>query len=156
MRRRELFSLLDLCAPFGLSKSEASVTAGGASRENLYSGVETFPEEIGELLAGADLEELIYPVPRRTYMTVASWYRHGRVTANGETFNPHGFTAAHRRLPFGTMVRMTNLDNNKSVTVRINDRGPFKRGREYDLSLAAAIDLGIRDQGVARLRAEVY
>lgn len=76
---------------------------------------------------------------------VASWYGHesGRKTANGERFNPGALTAAHRNLPFGTMVKVTNLKNNQSIIVRINDRGPFVRGRIIDLSKHAARMIGM-------------
>jgi rare lipoprotein A len=76
----------------------------------------------------------------------ASWYGpgfHGRRTASGERFNTHAHTAAHRSLPFGTMVRVTSQRNGRSVVVRINDRGPFVRGRIIDLSKASALALGI-------------
>lgn len=74
---------------------------------------------------------------------VASWYGSGRKTANGEPFNPNGLTAAHRTLPFGTMVRVTNHRNGRSVTVRINDRGPFIGGRSIDLARGAARAIGM-------------
>jgi rare lipoprotein A len=83
----------------------------------------------------------------------ASWYGpgfHGHRTANGERFNTHAFTAAHRSLPFGARVRVTNTDNGRSVVVRINDRGPFVGGRVIDLSQASARAIGIR--GVSRVR----
>jgi len=86
----------------------------------------------------------------------ASYYGgkyHGRLTASGERFNMHAMTAAHRSLPFGTRVRVTNLDNGKSVVVRINDRGPFVRGRVIDLSRAAAKKIGLT--GLAPVRVEV-
>ncbi len=72
----------------------------------------------------------------------------GRTTANGEKYNPKKFTAAHRHLPFGTKVRVTNIANNKSVIVRINDRGPYISGRIIDLSLAAAKKLGFTKEGI--------
>ena len=84
----------------------------------------------------------------------ASWYGPGfagRKTANGERFNPRALTAAHRTLPFGTKVRVTNLANGKSVVVRINDRGPYAGGRIIDLSKAAARRIGMLKQGVARV-----
>ena len=81
----------------------------------------------------------------------ASYYKSGKVTANGERFNPHGLTAAHRSLPFGTRVKVTNLRNGRSVIVRINDRGPFIRGRIMDLSLGAAQVVGLTASGVARI-----
>jgi len=82
---------------------------------------------------------------------------HGRKTASGERFNQHAMTAAHRSLPLGTRVRVTNLANGKSVVVRINDRGPFGRDRSriIDLSKAAARRLDFIDHGWARVRVEV-
>lgn len=88
----------------------------------------------------------------------ASWYgswHHGRPTANGEAFDMFELTAAHRRLPFGTLVRVTDFDTGRVVIVRINDRGPYWAGRSLDLSYAAAEELGILDQGLARVRLEV-
>ncbi|MGH7896723.1 MAG: septal ring lytic transglycosylase RlpA family protein, partial [Candidatus Binatia bacterium] len=85
----------------------------------------------------------------------ASWYgraHHGLKTANGEVFNQNHLTAAHPSLPFGTRVRVTNLKNGKSVVVRVNDRGPYVRGRIIDLSAAAARALKIG--GVAKVRLE--
>ena len=73
----------------------------------------------------------------------ASWYQHGRRTANGEAFNPNGMTAAHRSLPFGTRVRVVNQKTGRSVVVRINDRGPFIGGRVIDLARGAARRLGM-------------
>jgi rare lipoprotein A len=81
----------------------------------------------------------------------ASFYKSGRLTANGEHFKPMGFTAAHRKLPFGTMLKVTNLKTGKSVLVRINDRGPFIRGRILDLSLGAAKVIGLNRSGVAKI-----
>jgi rare lipoprotein A len=82
---------------------------------------------------------------------MASYYKSGKRTANGEHFNPHGLTAAHRKLKFGTKVRVTNVRTGKSVVVRINDRGPFIRGRIIDLSLGAAKVIGLTKSGVARI-----
>jgi len=88
----------------------------------------------------------------------ASYYAdqfHGRRTANGETFDMHALTAAHRTLPFNTRVRVHNLDNGRSVVVRINDRGPFVEGRIIDLSYGAAKAVGLIGPGTARVRLEV-
>lgn len=85
----------------------------------------------------------------------ASFYWEGRKTANGERFRPGGLTAAHRTLPFGTKVRVTNLRNGRSVVVRINDRGPFIKGRSIDLSRGAATVIGMLGQGVAPVRVAV-
>lgn len=87
---------------------------------------------------------------------IASWYGHpydGRPTASGEIYNMHAMTAAHRTLPFGTEVRVHDLENGRSVTVRINDRGPFVEGRIIDLSYAAA--QAIHMPGVAKVRLEI-
>ena len=87
----------------------------------------------------------------------ASYYAnqfHGRKTANGETFNMNEFTAAHPSLPFGTWVRVTNLRNGKDVIVRINDRGPFIKGRVIDLSVGAAKQIGLFKSGTAQVRVE--
>jgi len=88
----------------------------------------------------------------------ASWYGpgfYGNLTANGEVFRPGAFTAAHRTLPFGTRVRVTNLDNGRSTVVRINDRGPFHGGRILDLAHGAAGELGVTASGLAQVRLEV-
>ena len=89
---------------------------------------------------------------------LASYYAHdfnGKTTANGEVYDMYRMTAAHRSLPFGTKVKVTNLDNNRSIVVRINDRGPFKLERLIDLSLAAATQLEMTKTGTARVRLEV-
>ncbi len=86
---------------------------------------------------------------------LASYYKSGKVTANGESFNPHGLTAAHRTLPFGTKVRVVNNRTGKAVVVRINDRGPFIRGRIIDLALGAARQVGLTASGVAKVTISV-
>ena len=86
----------------------------------------------------------------------ASWYGpgfHGKRTANGETFNTNALTAAHKTLPFGTQLRVTNERTGKSVVVRINDRGPYAHGRVIDLSKAAAEAVGISGVGQVTLAA---
>ena len=85
---------------------------------------------------------------------MASWYMMGQKTANGERFEPLHLTAAHRTLPFGTKVRVTNLQTGQSVVVRINDRGPFVGKRIIDLSLGAADVIGMTDAGVAKVRVD--
>lgn len=84
----------------------------------------------------------------------ASWYGHkfhGRKTASGEKFNKNVLTAAHRKLPFGTKVKVTNQRNGKSIIVRINDRGPFHKNRIVDLSEKAAIMIGIKNRGYGKV-----
>jgi len=87
----------------------------------------------------------------------ASWYGpkfHGKFTANGEVYNQMALTAAHKNLSFGTLLKITNPKNGKSVIVRINDRGPYIEGRELDLSKGAAIELGMLEKGVARVKVQ--
>ena len=87
----------------------------------------------------------------------ASWYGprfHGKLTANGEVYDQMALTAAHKSLKFGTLLRITNSKNGKSVIVRINDRGPYITGRQLDLSKGAAIDLGLLEKGVANVKVE--
>ena len=86
---------------------------------------------------------------------MASWYGEGQMTASGERFDKHKMTAAHRTLPMGTLVRVTNTRNGKSVVVRINDRGPYGHGRIIDLSEAAAKKLDMINAGVAPVTLEV-
>jgi rare lipoprotein A len=88
----------------------------------------------------------------------ASYYAeefHGRDTSSGETFDMYALTAAHNTLPLGTIVKVTNLGNHKSVIVKINDRGPFVGGRIIDLSYGAARELGMIGQGVVRVRIDI-
>ena len=87
----------------------------------------------------------------------ASWYGprfHGRLTANGEIYDQMAYTAAHKSMRFGTLLRVTNTGTNKSIIVRINDRGPYIPGRQIDLSMVAAIELDVISNGVKRLKIE--
>lgn len=96
--------------------------------------------------------------PPTAEVGVASFYsggHHHRRTAQGGRFDARRLTAAHRTLPFGTRVRVTNLDNGRDVVVTITDRGPFRRGRIIDVSKRAARELGIVREGTARVRVEV-
>ena len=86
---------------------------------------------------------------------VASYYWQDQKTASGERFDKMAMTAAHKTLPFGTRVRVTNVANGQSVVVRINDRGPFKGGRVIDLSYAAAGAISMRDKGLAPVKIQV-
>ena len=105
------------------------------------------------------------PAPSAAHETPAwaqngkvSWYGpgfHGRRTANGEIFDTNEMTMAHRSLAFGSKVRVTNLDNGRSIVVRVNDRGPYVRGRIADLSHAAASRLGFVEDGVVHARIEL-
>lgn len=99
-----------------------------------------------------------YPLPSAQGFEedgVASWYGpdfHGRQTSNGEIYNMHGLTAAHKTLPMGTWLVVKNLENAQEVTVRVNDRGPFSKGRIIDLTRTAANNLGFLGRGTARVR----
>ena len=102
-----------------------------------------------------------YHVEKKGYREagIASWYGpgfHGRKTASGKRYNQNAMTAAHRRLPFGTKVKVTNVDNDKYVVVEITDRGPYSGRRVIDLSRAAAKKLEFVGRGVARVVIEEY
>lgn len=89
---------------------------------------------------------------------IASWYGrkyHRRRTASGERYDMFALTAAHRTLPFGTVLKVTNLENGRTVNVRVNDRGPFVKGRIIDLSLAAARKIDMETAGIVRVRIEI-
>lgn len=89
---------------------------------------------------------------------VSSWYGpnfHGKLTANGEVFDQYGVTAAHKNLPLGTVARVTNIDNGKSVVLRINDRGPYVGNRILDCSYGAAKKLDFVNSGTTKVRIEV-
>jgi rare lipoprotein A len=101
------------------------------------------------IFAGANGADL------RAQTGIASYYKSGLRTANGERFNPHGMTAAHRSLPFGTRVKVRNVKTGQSVVVRINDRGPFVAGRVIDLAFGAARVIDLHGSGVARVSLEV-
>ncbi|MEM8794742.1 MAG: septal ring lytic transglycosylase RlpA family protein [Pseudomonadota bacterium] len=92
----------------------------------------------------------------KTQSGIASLYWQDQMTANGERFNKHAMTAAHKTLPFGTYVKVTRVKTGKSVVVRINDRGPFIKGRIIDLSQAAAAKIGLtRKVGITKVNIEV-
>ncbi|MEF9427323.1 MAG: septal ring lytic transglycosylase RlpA family protein, partial [Candidatus Mariimomonas ferrooxydans] len=94
--------------------------------------------------------------PGTSYVT-ASWYGpkfHGKLTASGKKFNMYAMTCAHKEFPFGVKLRVTNLKNNKSVAVTVNDRGPFIEGRDLDLSYAAAREIGLIKHGVGRVKVQ--
>ena len=94
------------------------------------------------------------PVLAGTQCGEASWYEFTTRTANGERANPEAMTAAHRTLPFGTRVRVTNLRNGRTVVLRINDRGPFVKGRVIDVTRRAALKLGFKNAGWTRVKVE--
>ncbi|HSX80051.1 MAG TPA: septal ring lytic transglycosylase RlpA family protein, partial [Candidatus Saccharimonadia bacterium] len=115
-------------------------------------------EEATPAPAPAAPEEAAPPgKPETTQVVTASWYGpgfHGQETASGETFDQNALTAAHRTLPMGTEAKVTNLETGQSVTVTINDRGPYVPGRQLDLSQAAAKQIGLTKKGVAKVKIE--
>jgi rare lipoprotein A (peptidoglycan hydrolase) len=143
-----------------LPQSETSRSATDESQSHSRSG----PNPIAEIPSPAEPSQPSFgkklpspPQPGNVQTGLASWYGpgfHGKTTASGEIFHQEKFTAAHRTLPWGSRVRVTNLANGKSVEVRINDRGPFGKGRIIDLSKAAAMALGMVGAGLASVRVE--
>jgi rare lipoprotein A len=97
----------------------------------------------------------IHAKDKKTQIGKGSWYGkqfNGHITASGEKYNMYSYTAAHRTLPFNTMVEVTNLQNGRSLIVRVNDRGPYAKGRIMDLSYLAAKKLGYINRGIAKLK----
>lgn len=166
-----LGTLMALAVPIGGSVQANDGAASAVPVEEFsaeFASLAT-PELVAEAPPGAvDIAEIEPPVeieepaPQTSTRSLgfghASYYGrrfHGRRTANGERFNMNAMTAAHKTLPFGTMVRVTNPHNGKSVTVRINDRGPFIRGRTIDLSRGAAQKIGLVARGHGRVELEI-
>jgi rare lipoprotein A len=139
--------------------SPAASRPGSAAKNKQSPATETAGEESNE--ASADLAEPTIPAnvtPLATEIGRASWYGppyHNRVGSNGEVYNMHAMTAAHRTLPLGSIVRVTNLKTGHAALVRITDRGPFIPGRVVDLSLAAARKIDVYLPGVAEVKVEV-
>lgn len=146
----------------GISTSESETGSSSIDKPQTH----TFPREIPPIAKVPSESEVPpiakIPAPSQSTMTetgLASWYgsrHHGKRTASGEVFNQEKFTAAHRTLPWGSRVKVTNLANGKSVEVRINDRGPFSKGRIIDVSRAAARSLGMVEQGITTVRIEWF
>ena len=132
---------------------------GRRARPPVFSEPSTLPPALRPDAKGPTRPDERADGPRGAAQTgKASWYgnaHHGKKTASGEIYDMDAMTAAHRTLPLGTKVRVTNVDNGKSVVVRINDRGPFIRGRVIDLSRAAARELAPLATGVLSVRIEV-
>jgi rare lipoprotein A len=142
--------------------------SGGLSRDDGPPSSDVSPESVGDAVPRAEPKSKSgnprsYVVFGQRYYTrdsasgfvergIASWYGkkfHGRRTSSGETYDMYAMTAAHKELPLPTYVRVTNLDNGRSITVRVNDRGPFHEGRVIDLSYTAAAKLDIVRAGTA-------
>jgi rare lipoprotein A len=146
----QLFALaLAISALAGCAQAPVNTSKSALSATNRYSSL---------LRTKSTNQFALAPkaqVPREASVGLASFYTEGLRTANGEKLDPGELTAAHRTLPFGTRLRVTRLDTGRSVIVRVNDRGPFVRGRSVDVSYSAAEKLGIIQQGVAKVKVEV-
>ena len=149
--------------PFG-SASVTETDSGSSKAEELEADAVASPETPSQdtAVAPQPVQPPAPPIPQPRVISVstgeASWYGpgfYGNRTANGEVFRPGTLTAAHRTLPFGTKVRVTNLGNGRSTVVRINDRGPFIGHRVIDLAHGAANKLGLVASGIAQVRLEV-
>ena len=138
-----------------LTAAVTALSACGGGRD--YRPVSDVPVRIGPpyTVRGTTYTPVVDPGYDR--VGYATWYgpESGSQTANGEHFRPDGITAAHTTLPLPTYVEVTALDTGRRIVVRINDRGPFARGRLIDLSRGAADELGVRAQGVAPVRVRV-
>ncbi|MCB2083370.1 MAG: septal ring lytic transglycosylase RlpA family protein [Sphingomonadaceae bacterium] len=156
---RALVASLALLAP--VSAANPAVT--DAEFEQTFAPFDTeapAPQVEGDVVDLAEIEPAVEAEPATTSLGsgVASYYGrkfHGRRTANGERFDMHAMTAAHRTLPFGSRVRVTNPSNGRAVVVRINDRGPYAHGRTIDLSRAAATEIGLVARGHGTVQLEL-
>lgn len=151
-------------APAGVSSSSRPAQDGAPA---YFKDVSQIPDAIPVPHTGV-YKDSPYRVLGRNYnpmkdgrnyrkVGLASWYGtkfHGQLTANGEPYDLYGMTAAHKTLPLPTYVRVTNLDNHRTIIVRVNDRGPFHSDRIIDLSYAAAVKLGFAEKGVGRVKVE--
>jgi rare lipoprotein A len=165
-----LLALLAACSSTPVPSENAgrySISQDRAPNRNvdLATIPDVVPEPLNRSLAG---NRSPYTVLGKTYHVlpteqgyqergVASWYGekfHGHKTSNGEVFDMYKASAAHKSLPIPSFVKVTNLDNNRSIVVRVNDRGPFHGDRLIDLSYAAALKLGYADRGTARVQLE--
>jgi len=141
-----------------ISLSLVSFSLGNIAIAAQPDRIDSKEEFNGELNFNFDFQQRVTIANGATYSGKASWYGpgfNGRRTANGEVFNSNALTAAHPSLPFGTKVRVTNMNNGRSVVVRINDRGPFSGGRIIDLSAGAARSIKMIGSGVAPVKVEV-
>lgn len=152
LRRRgtQLAVTLAMAGLMSAGPVQADELAAGDRMASLTATVATLDESI-QIAPPAEKAEAVFEMIGQG---VASYYGHelaGNRTASGERFNPQALTAAHRSLPMGTRIRVTNQSNGRSVVVRINDRGPFARGRIIDVSLAAARQIAMVRSGTARV-----
>jgi rare lipoprotein A len=140
-------------------RPRADRTPTGSGRDNRKKAM---TKKISLVLVAALLATLAFPSlaakPGQTQEGIASYYHdslHGNKTANGEIYNKNKISAAHKTLPLGSKVRVTDKRSGKSIVVRVNDRGPFVKGRIIDLSRRAAKELGIIQRGITPVKVEV-
>jgi rare lipoprotein A len=155
LRRRgtQLAVTLAMVGLMSAAPVQADELAAGDRMASLAETVATLDESI-QIAPPAEKAEAVFEMIGQGE---ASYYGHelaGNRTASGERFNPNGLTAAHRTLPLGTRLRVTNISNGRSVIVRINDRGPFVRNRLIDVSLGAAREIQMVRSGKAQVRLE--
>jgi peptidoglycan lytic transglycosylase len=134
---------LAACAQSSVVSNKSEMLSAGP--QQALEGGRTAPAATNKYTAGKEIKAY----------GLASFYDDVQKTANGETFDPYKFTAAHRTLPFGTRLRVTSVATGRSVTVRVNDRGPYVHGRVVDVSYSAAQTLGIVRRGVAMVKLDV-
>lgn len=154
LKGMKLLAAISLAALFVLAGCSASARFNGGR----YASEEEYEKDRAEAVTENAYDVYTDYVPVDTYEGTASYYAHkyhGRLTANGETYNMYGYTAAHPDFPFGTILRVTNLKNNITVTLKINDRMPRHSERIIDLSLGAAEKLDMINDGLAEVRIEV-
>jgi rare lipoprotein A len=160
MRKSATNSLVAVAlAALSASGPAQAVSTGDTSRVgSLAEIVAELPEQTAPIFAPAPEAPTSEARYEKIGEGVASYYGHelaGNRTASGERFNPAGLTAAHRSLPLGTKLRVTNQHNGDSVVVRVNDRGPFVKNRLIDVSLGAAREIGMVRTGTARVTVEI-
>jgi rare lipoprotein A len=148
---------LAACAQAPVTSSRSELSAGGrhaslSTTRNRH--VSTFAANTGTSAANTGTSRDT-AVPGDAKLGLASFYAGSSRTASGERLNPAELTAAHPSLPFGTRVRVTSVDTGRSVVVRVNDRGPFVKGRALDVSYSAAKQLDMTERGVAKVKMEV-
>lgn len=168
MQQLHKFIHADFCRTLAICATVLLLSSCGSSKDSLYRKLSK-GDSISQHYTGHYKVGNSYKVNQKTYHPkkdhkyietgMCSWYGHnqkfhGKKTANGDTFNKNLLTAAHRTLPMPSMVKVTNLNNNKSLVVMINDRGPFRKDRIMDVSEEAAKILGFKNQGVAKVKVQ--
>lgn len=146
------------CIPRPIYRSDGTVSPGRASRSGGTTSRSKPPPVVQPTQTAHPVDPQNIPTANAYQIGVSSYYGepfHGRKTANGEVFNMYKLTAAHRVLPLGTIVKVTNLSNGRWVVVKVNDRGPFIEGRILDLSFAAALELEMVQAGTTKVMIEI-